>query len=247
MDKIKCFIIEDDPIILDWMENTITSNFPKIDLCGSAQDVENAVSGIDKLKPNLLLSDIELGSESAFDILNKTTYKEYHTIFITSYEGFAIDAFKVKAYDYLTKPVSLETLTRALDNFHEFWSDKNQSKIVESLLNIKSGKQKIAFHHNGFIELTNIEDIIYFQADENYCTVHIHEKKPMVISKPLKFYAEKLNDNVDFMRIHQSFLINTDRIEKVIMTKLPQVVMSNGKTLSVSRSNKAAFVNKIME
>ncbi len=246
MKKIKCFVIEDDLIILDWMENAL-QKIPIVEFCGSAQDVDDAVSKIDVLEPDLLLSDIELGAESAFSMLEKTSYKDFYTIFVTSYEDFALEAFKVKAYDYLTKPISMDTLRATLDDFYEFWMDKSQIKILVPLLNMKLGKERMAFHHSGFLEFTDVDDILFFEADENYCTVHIRDKKSIVISKPLKFYADKLRDNSSFLRIHQSYLININHISKVIMTKLPQAIMSNGKHLNVSRSKKSEFVARIME
>ncbi|WP_350290938.1 LytTR family DNA-binding domain-containing protein [uncultured Croceitalea sp.] len=246
MNKINCFIIEDDPIILNWMINTVETKFPKLSICGSANDVDEAVLKINQVQTDLLLSDVDLISGSVFDVLEQTKFNEFHTILITSYEGFAVDAFKVKAFDFMVKPVTVEALGACLQHFFDFWNEKKQMEMVLPLLNIKTGSKRIAFYHKGYTELMNIEDIIYFEADENYCIVHLSGNRKITVSKTLKSYAEKLEHNIHFLRIHQSYLINEKHINKIIMTKLPQVLMSNGKHLNVSRSKKAEFIDKVL-
>ena len=79
-----------------------------------------------------------------------------------------------------------------------------------------------------------------------YCYIHIREAKPVLVAKTLKEFEQKLSDHSDFIRIHQSYMINAHHIKKIYKAKQPQVMMQNGEVLSISKSRKMEFFEKIL-
>lgn len=247
MDKIKCFVIEDDPIILNWLKNTL-ADFEDIDVCGFASNKQDAIEGIQTTQPKLLLTDIELDDSTVFDVLRElNNTHEFGIIFISSFEHYALKAIKANAIDYITKPVEEKDLRHAIDLFSKNRQQKvDQLKSLLSYLEQGKKKKRIAIPMNGYTELVNLEDVLYFEASTNYCYIHIKGVKPVLIAKTLKEYETKLLSNSDFIRIHQSYMINTNHIKKIYKSKQPQVMMSNGEVLSISKSRKMEFFERIL-
>ncbi len=247
MDKIKCFVIEDDPIILNWLKNTLVQ-FQDIEVCGFASNQKDAIAGIHNTKPELLLTDIELDDCTTFDVLEALDVSlEFGIIFISSFEHYALKAIKANAIDYITKPIDPSDLRKAIDLFAKNRVEKiDQLKGLLSYLEQGKKKKRIAIPMKGYTELVHLDDVLYFEANTNYCYIHIKDLKPVLVAKTLKDFEKQLSNNSDFIRIHQSFMINANHIKKIFKSKIPQVMMSNNEVLSVSKSRKAVFFERIL-
>ena len=92
-----------------------------------------------------------------------------------------------------------------------------------------------------FVEMS---DIIYLEAESNYTSIYIHPDNRLFVSKTLKEYEELLPSSI-FIRIHHSYIINKNHVQKYLRGEGGQVIMSNGKTLDVSRRKKEEFM-KVM-
>ncbi|WP_046756017.1 LytR/AlgR family response regulator transcription factor [Kordia jejudonensis] len=246
--KVKCFIIENDPIALFWLQDAL-KGFIDIEICGFATNYEDALEGIKTLEIDLLLSDIELDNCTSFDVLESLeSPPNFGIIFITSHEHYALQAIKVNAIDYITKPVTLKSLRIAINTFISNQQEKlDQLKKLLSYLDKNKTKKRIALPMKEYTELVNLEDIMYFKADVNYCIIYIKDIKPIIVSKTLKEFDLYLKDNFEFIRIHQSYLINKNYIKKIIKTKLPQVIMQDNVVLNVSRSKKTDFLKQVLD
>lgn len=247
MNTIKCFVIEDDPIILHWLRDTL-AQFENIQVCGFASNRQEAIDGIQSTQPELLLTDIELDDCTTFDVLEALDSSfEFGIIFISSFEHYALRAIKANAIDYITKPVEEKDLRSAIDLFVKNRPQKiDQLKSLMSYLQQDKKKKRIPIPMNGYTELINLDDVFYFEANTNYCYIHIKDIKPVLVAKTLKEFERQLSNNNEFIRIHQSYMINSNHIQKIYKTKLPQVMMRNGKTLSVSKSKKAEFFERVL-
>src|SRR6185436_4870533 len=112
---ITAIIVDDEKHARDALSGLIENNFPEINLTGEATSVAEAVKVINKEKPKILFLDVELGNETAFDLLQKVDSDELEIIFTTAHESYALQAIKFAAVDYLLKPISKEDLRAALE------------------------------------------------------------------------------------------------------------------------------------
>jgi two-component system LytT family response regulator len=132
-------------------------------------------------------------------------------IFVTAYDEYAIEAIKHSAFDFLAKPVIPELLKLTIDRFLEKRSTYNLSSKLESLKSFLR-QNRIKFNnHNGFVML-NAEDIVYCEANKNYCKTVLANGKTELITMQLGSVEEKL-DKETFIRVNRSTLVNLDYLE----------------------------------
>lgn len=200
-----------------------------------ATDYQEAVDFTLKLKPDLLFLDVHLldgtGVEVAQEIKGKSTAK---IIFTTAYNEYAINALRLRAFDYLLKPLDTEefvdSLTRVIAEINK---EKNQIPVSTTIaITTLSGTQ--------LIEKNTIQ---FVKAEASYCTIQLVNGKTITVSKPLKYIELQVENCPCFIKIHKSFIINKDFV-KSLDKSTHEVVLKNEEKLPISRSNlKSVFEN----
>jgi len=219
---IKVLVVDDEPRARESICEILKNVFPEVKILGEAESVEDAFKKIELLEPNLVLLDIKMGDGTGFDLLRRYQKVPFHVVFVTAFNEFAIEAIKFSAFDYLLKPINTTELRKTLDKFKETIGLEQDIQIkIQAFLNnldtINSTRKKIVLKTSDSIHLVNLGDIIRCEADSNYTWVYILEKPKLLISKPLKYFEELL-DEYGFFRVHQSHLVNLgyfSRIDKI--------------------------------
>ena len=103
-----------------------------------------------------------------------------------------------------------------------------------------NANKRLALPNDGGYSIVKVENIIRCEASDNYTTFHIIDKKPILVSKTLKEF-EKLLPKDQFLRVHQSHLINLNKIDEYYKTDGAYVLMEDGSTVSISRRKKDEF------
>jgi len=223
----------------------IISNYPNdITIVGFADGVADAIEKINRLKPDLLLLDVNLGDGTGFDVL-KTLQNPPKTIFITAYDNYAIQAFKFNALDYILKPFDANELLVAIERYTNSLQYEQTNLPEKQVKNYKSGdpEKLIVQSFKGF-EMLSIKDIYYLEADNNYTTFVLNNRR-ILVSKTLKYFEEMLSD-LGFFRSHQSFLIQLNQIQEFTKQSINSIKMKNGDIVEVSRRKKDELT-KIMK
>src|SRR6478735_6964117 len=129
-------IVEDEDLAIEKLKATVMEVEEKAVIAGITHSIQSTVRWLEtNPQPDLVLMDIELTDGLSFEIFNRTEIK-CPIIFTTSYDAYAIRAFKVNSIDYLLKPVEKEDLKLALEKFHEY--SGNNSNTVPTALDLKS-------------------------------------------------------------------------------------------------------------
>lgn len=219
--------------VLDFFEHSI-------ELVGEASNLPGAIKLIHDLQPDIVFMDIEMPQYSGLQIHD--FFKDYHfkLVFITAHDNFAIEAMRIKAFDYLVKPIELEQLKACVSRL-EADHIKNQALRKEEPSNKKS---HLEVHSLQGINYIPLESIYFLEASSMYTIIHGDEEKT-VISKPLKDF-EYLKD-LGFYRTHRSFMVNTSKIKRFLKVDANEVELINGKKLAVSRSKKEAFIQHMTQ
>ena len=136
------------------------------------------------------------------------------------------------------KPIEIDELIKAVDYVTEIKEKENalQEQILVPKTNVIQGKITIP-QQDGF-EIIETKNIMFCKADDNYTEIYLNNNKKKLVSKTLKYFDDALNQS-GFARIHKSYLVNVNEITKYVKGKGGSVVLSNGKELSVSASQKA--------
>ena len=117
---MKILIVEDEELAVKKLQKTLHSLGENIDIVGTTDSIASTVNWLQSNPaPELILMDIELADGQSFEIFNLTEVKS-PVIFTTSYDEYALKAFKVNSVDYLLKPVQKDELESALAKFRNF-------------------------------------------------------------------------------------------------------------------------------
>lgn len=237
-------LVEDEPTA---QENLLRLLLPKknLEVVGVASSIREAEEMAGSLQPDLVFCDVMLPPFTSFDWLSKLESIPFEIIFTTSFEEFAIKAFKLAAIDYILKPIDPADLEVAIDRFiHK--KTEGQSQIQELLKNLRAPKTqvKIALPTlHGFL-FVKVADIIRCESDNTYTTFFIQDQRKILVSKTLKQVEEMLED-YGFFRVHNSHLINTSYLVEYLKGEGGQVKLSDGAVVDVSRRKKEEFLKYI--
>lgn len=231
---IRAIIVEDEKMSREILSGYLAKYCPEIEIVGMAKDVREAIVLIRNQAFDLLFLDIELPFGNAFDVLEASRKEQvFETIFVTAYEKYAKEALNKHAAYYILKPISIDELIKAVDYVRQKLSTKQNPPQRENL-------SKISIADNASVSFIDLDQILYCQARDNYTEFVLKDKK-ILSSKSLSFYDKKMTPS-GFCRIHRSFLINIECVEKYMKGSGGFVIMSNGDHLDVSNSKKAYFL-----
>lgn len=236
---IRVVVVDDEQQGRSIIKQYIARYCPYIEVCGEADSVKNGVAVINEKHPDIVFLDIQMQDGTGFNLLEKVGEKTFKVIFVTSFDQFALKAFKYSASDYLLKPLDPDAFVEAVEKVRgdiETHTKGKDDRIEQLLTNINSFK-KIGLPAGNAIVFVNVDDIIRCESDGNYTTFHLTDGRHLLVSKSLKVYEELFADR-KFLRVHKSHLINARYVDQYINGDGGSVVMSDGSTVEVSRRKK---------
>jgi len=246
--KIRTIIVEDEQKSLSVLNDLIKMYAADIKVCGSEGYVYKAVQLIDSVKPDLVFMDVRIADGTSFDILRNLSNRQFELVFVTAFDHYALDAFRVAAIDYLLKPIGIPEFQEAIERVRKKLSEKTRNNNIDNLLqslvmhNEHDKKVKIpTLHGYEFVDLSNI---LWCKSDGHYTTFNLISKSKLVSSKNMGYYEELLN-NYNFCRINHGIMINMQFIKSYMKGKGGYIVMNDGTELEISQRRKADFLNKL--
>lgn len=236
--NLNAIIIEDESISREILKNYLHKYCPQVTVTHEATDVDQALQLLRKEECDLIFLDVEMPYGTAFDLLEQLGDRDFEIIFVTAYDQYAKDALNQQAAYYLTKPIEIDELIKAVDIVKKIKTKETESQIDLHIKQATTLTDKITIPTQEGFEIIPINDIIYCKADDNY-TYIIMEHGEKLVSKTLKHFDELLQDK-GFCRIHKSYLINTTRVTGYKKGKGGSVLL-NHIELPVSASRKLAL------
>lgn len=220
-----------------------------VNVIGLAYSAEEGIARILDLKPDLIFLDIEMPASTGFDVINATSQAhDYEVIFTTAYDQYAIKAFKAHAVDYLLKPIDSDELKAAIREAERKIQLKraegSKSEVEVLLKNLAYSSKKISIPTSEGLILVNAEAILYLKSESNYTMVFLKNEQRILVSKTLKSMEDQLK-YYSFCRVHTSYLININEVEKYLKGDGGTIILKNKVSIPVSRSYKQDLLNKL--
>lgn len=208
---IKTLIIDDEPNNSELVSNMVGMFCKELEICGIADSVQTGYQAILEHKPDLIFLDVQMPDGTGFDLLACFESIDFKVIFVTAHLEYAIEAFKISAVDYILKPLSPPALIAAVKKAEQAISAQDlDQKIKKLLLNVQKPTEdkKIVLKTMERIYSIASHEIIRFESDGSYTTVFLKDGIKIVVSKLIKEFDEFLANDPQFIRVHQSHLIN---------------------------------------
>lgn len=223
---MKCLLIEDEPLALELIEGYIkdTSDLELV------KSFPNALLASDFIRKNadsfdFLILDVKMPKITGTEFL-KTLQHQPPVIFITAYSEYAVESYDFNTLDFLTKPVAFHRFLKAIEKVRQRLVEKEEEEQTTRkffFIKEKDVHQKVLF-----------SDILWIEGMADYVKVRLADKQ-YVYHSSMKSILLKLPSN--FLRIHQSFIVNSHKIETVRGNR----VWMNGEEIPIGRTYKTAL------
>lgn len=218
---------------------------PDIQIIGEAGNTTEAAILVEMEKPDLLFLDIEMPVQSGIDWLRNLADIPFEVIFVTAFNQYAIDAFRLGAVDYLLKPVGPEELQVAVERVRRNLSLRPAVRpLVQLARQYGQSLNRLTIPAlNGF-EFIDFQEILFLESASNYTFIHLKGGKKITATRTLGDFEEML-EGFGFFRVHKSHIIRLEAIRKYIKGEGGTVVMEDGTEIDVARRKKEAFLNSL--
>ena len=238
---MRAILIDDEQANLENLQVLLEKHCAEVKVVALANNIDDGFSTINLHRPDLVFLDIQMGKTTGFDLLNLFGDKTFEVIFVTAYDHYGIQAIKFAALDYLLKPVDPDELKIAVCKAEERIKSKVNSEQLNFLLSqIKRSETtapKIALPQQYEIRYVSVDDILRCSAENTYTFVYLASGDKILISKPLKEYADLLKP-FGFIRAHQSHLVNPKSVKSWLKEDGGALLMNNGDKIPVSKPNR---------
>jgi two-component system LytT family response regulator len=244
---IRTILVDDDPKHLKSLHNTLSELFKQVDVVAISGNIPDAVQHINKLKPQLVFLDIEMGQFTGFDLLEMVDERDFEVIFTTSFQRYAIQAIKASALDYIDKPIDKDKLAEALQRYR----DKSGKARINNLLEnfrLPNQEQRIALPDSSGMNFYEANRIICCTSDNSTTYFHLKTDDPktpvkrITVSKGLAHWEDFLFGKGFFFRVHNRYMINIIYIKRFVKSDNSYLVFDHLEHIPVARNRKDELI-----
>ncbi|MDQ3047920.1 MAG: LytTR family DNA-binding domain-containing protein [Bacteroidota bacterium] len=247
MKKISTILIDDESANLKVLASLLRRHCPQVEICGLASSAEEGFEVINLLRPSLIFLDIRMPNQSGFDLLRMFDCINFHVIFVSAFDEYAINAFEFSAIDYILKPIDHTKLTaaveRAVQKINSLDND-NMIHFIKTLEEKSSLIRNISLHKNGKVNLINLDEVSYIEAARGYSEVVTESGCKFISAKSLTEYEMMLSGHKNFIRVNKSFIINADHLQEYTKGETCFITLKNQHAeIEVSRRKKTSIIH----
>lgn len=218
---MKILIVEDEELAAKKLQKILFAVDPTASVAAITDSIRGTVEWLqENPQPDLILMDIELSDGQSFEVFNLTEVKS-PVIFTTSYDEFALKAFKVNSLDYLLKPVQKDELQAAINKYRKLKGNQQAEMSIDHLVKELQSKLKPASYRKRFLvkhaqKLISVEvgDIAYFYSDGRLNFFKTTDNKKFVVDYTMDELEEMLDPD-RYFRISRSFYVSINSVDKI--------------------------------
>ena len=245
----KAIIVEDEVRGLNNLKNLLAQNCAEVKIVGTASSIKEAAILFDALdeSPDLAFLDISLPDGLVFQLLEILEPLDFEIIFVTAYEEYAIKACEYSSIGYITKPIDPDKLVEAVRRVK---SKKSRyiNKRLEIFNNVYHNNpnafRKMSISALDGIYFIDIQNIVRFEAEDNYTHIFMEDGERITASKTIKSFEDMLGP-YNFYRVHKRHVINLNYMRKFVKGDGGYLIMDDEKRIEVSRRRRPAFMEQI--
>lgn len=227
--EMSVLLVDDDQHCIDALKTNL-QHFPDFKVVGEVHNAQDAIAFLQTKEIELVFLDIEMDGTNGLELAQhlKSTHPNIFIIFVTGHPGFALQSFEVHPIDYITKPINLLRLEKALQTVKSIKTPRT-----------KTPEQKIGLKVEGGIRIVDIHDILYLEKQGRKVLIECIEEDSFFCNDSLQ-NLEMIFSTYGFYRVHQSFLVSIDKIKAIYpdtFTRSYSIELRNHATkLPLSRS-----------
>jgi len=254
MNKIRALIVDDEPLARERLRSLLRDE-SAVEVVGECGNGPDAIAAVRRTPPDVVFLDMEMPGCDGLQVIAELPKENRPAIvFVTAYEGFALEAFEVQAIDYLLKPFDRERFQKALRRVEEYIAarrtgapgPKPATPPAESAPTVKM-PGRLTVKADGRVVFLKPDDIVWVEAADNYVILHLADGRLMV-RETLGSLEERLG-TAKFARVNRSALVHLDQIRELQPTFHGDyiVVLRDGTKVPLSRNLRGQFGKLVSE
>ncbi|MCS3796133.1 LytR/AlgR family response regulator transcription factor [Niastella sp. OAS944] len=247
---VRTLLVDDEVTSIRVLKNLLSAHCPEVEIVGEADSVQSAIKIISSCSPDLVLLDIAINNETAFDLLSSLNEIIFQIIFVTASDNHAVQAFKFCAVDYLLKPVDATDLQRAIKKVtkrsHEKEILENLKALQENIQALKVTDQKMAVPTMNGLSFVVMKDIMHLEASGSCTKIYLSNGEQLITTRIIKEYEDLLPANI-FYRVHNAHIINLNRIQNYQKGRGGTVHMEDGTAIEVAFRRREDFLKRLLK
>lgn len=247
---VRTVLVDDEVASIRVLKKLLSAYCPEVSIVGEANSVQSAIEIISSSSPDLVLLDIAINNETAFDLLNSLNNTEFQIIFVTASDNHAVRAFKFSAVDYLLKPVDATDLQKAIKKVakrsHEREVLENLKALQENIQALKVSDQKMAVPTMNGLSFVVMKDIVRLEASGSCTKIYLSNGKQLLTTRIIKEYEELLPATV-FYRVHNAHIINLNWVRNYQKGRGGSVHMEDGTSIEVAFRRRDDFLKRLLK
>lgn len=231
---MKAIIIDDEPLARSLVKEYLQA-YKDIELVEECNDGFEGVKAIQQHNPDIIFLDIQMPKINGFEMLELIDNPP-HVIFTTAFEEYAVKAFETYALDYLLKPFSKERFDKCIQKLLQQKASPQTEAFLETAAQSPVQNNRIVVKDGGKIKIIPVAQVQFLEAADDYVKIHVSEG--CFLKKKTMQYFEQLLQPPHFVRIHRSFIINTQLITRIDPYEKEShlVLLTSGVKLPVSKA-----------
>ena len=217
---IRSLIVDDEPLVRERLR-TLLAEHADMQVVGESGDGPSALDAVRELTPDVVFLDIQMPGLSGLEVAEvwRSEGSLPIIVFVTAFDQFALEAFRLHALDYLTKPIDPERFSESLGRAHELLRRPNRDELdkrIQAMLEMHERRQSVRPHivvrdHERYI-LVPTSEIHCLEATGNYVRIQC-ERASHLLRSTLAAVEAKL-DPQRFVRIHRSWIVNLGQVRE---------------------------------
>ena len=210
MIPLSCIIVDDEPLAVRLLESYVEKT-PDLELIASFTDSIKAINAVKEQKPDLLFLDIQMPNIDGMELAHSLP-EETRVVFTTAFKEYAFESYEVNALDFLLKPIRYNKFLSAVEKARQWFGHNQINRITQN----PHGNQEMVFLRvDGEFRQVALSKIIYVNGMKDYVLFYLdNEPKPLITHLTMKAIEDMLPKD-RFLRIHRSYIIAVDKIQKV--------------------------------
>jgi two-component system, LytTR family, response regulator len=238
---IHTVIIDDEIRAIRGLEIMLTKFIQGVKIVATTTDAKKGVEIINDYRPDLVFLDINMPGLNGFELLEQLEFRNFNLVFSTAHQEHALKALKLDAVDYLLKPVGLDELKTTVEKVIKRAEEKKILPDLFTLLKATFERRnlRVPLVTKGNISYVEPDQVLYIEASSHHTTVVMADGSTEKVNYGLKDYEALLcKPNSQFMRIHLSYIVNTNHITRYLKEDGGYIVVNGVKTIPVSKNKK---------
>jgi two-component system LytT family response regulator/two-component system response regulator LytT len=212
-------VVDDEQLACDEL-SYLLKDFPEVEVIATGSNGLEAVDLIQKLEPELVFLDVNMPGLDGLGVvrrLRELGVELPHFIFVTAYDQFAVEAFRLEAMDYILKPVERQRLSETIERARRAVQEHRMPEpaAVSPKATAATPRTKLMVRSNSRYLIVDANDVIYATIDNGLITLVTTQFEGHSNYRTIEDLQASLDRDM-FWRVHRSYLVNINRIKEVV-------------------------------